>query len=137
MKHSIVFFGNVHKVSNKYFILEKQVLDNDNIILYTNNIRVIKGNHVLVIDDNKAVCLKDWSITGIRFRNNYAETYAVKINRNYFKPYTFRNNIDNNLSFGKQYSFDDLKKIAKSQENGKQNVTTLRLRITNQNITIY
>ena len=129
------FSGNVHKVSNKYFIPEKQVIDNDNIILYTSDIGVVKGNAVLIVDDNKAVYLKDWNLTGVRFRNGLDETYAVKLNRKYFKPYTFKTNIDDDILPGKEYSFDDLKKIAKSQEKRKEKITTYRVLVGSRDIT--
>lgn len=56
------FFGeDIKMISNKYFKFT-HVIDIDNIILITNNIKIIKGNYVLPVDNNKGVYLKDWQV---------------------------------------------------------------------------
>lgn len=109
------FFGAVHNVSNKYFIPQRQVIDNDNIILITNNIQVVKGNAIMVVGQNQAVYVNN--IAGANVKNGGAlvtDTYAVKLNRQRFKTYTFRNGFNNAPS--QNESFDDLLKIARQQE---------------------
>ena len=108
------FFGEHRKVSNKYFEF-KRIIDKDNFIIVTKNVKIIKGNPVLLTDNNKGVYLKDFQIREI---SNYYEginTYAVKLNRKYFKEYTFKNDFED-FSFSKRETFDSLKKAAKEQE---------------------
>lgn len=108
------FFGEIKKVSNKYFAFD-HVIDEDNFIIITNNIIMVKGNPVMVVGENKVVYLKDWNV---KLVHNYFEgidAYAVKINRKYFKVYTFKNIIDGYEGM-KEETFDDLKAIAATQE---------------------
>ena len=51
------FFGDIHKVSNKRFQIKSQNPSEDEAIIFTNNVTVVKGNPVLVTDNNKAVYL--------------------------------------------------------------------------------
>jgi hypothetical protein len=110
------FYGDdVKKVTNKYFEF-KRVKDDDNIIIITNNIKTIKDSFVLVVGEKKAVFLKDWQIREVRNYYKDLNAYAVKLNRKYFKIYTFKNEIDENLYFEKDNNFDDLLEIAKLQD---------------------
>lgn len=104
--------GNTKKLSNKYFEF-KRVLDDDNCIVVTNNIKTIKGNPVMITGNNQAVYLKDWQCRPV---HNYVDAYAVKLNRRYYKPYTFRSNFEG-YSFDKNNTFDDMMDTAKQQEN--------------------
>lgn len=127
------FFGNYRDVSNKYMILEKQVTDNDHFLIFTNNVESIKGNPVLVVDNDKVVYLKDWNIAGANIRDkdgNVSETYAVKLDRNYFKTYTFKNNIGD-YSFDQQDTFDSLLSVAKQQERQRNRISPRRIFISN------
>lgn len=119
-KDNDFFFGegNWTKVSNQYYQF-KRVLDNDNIIIITTNIKVIKGNNVLVVDNNKAVYLKDWQVRPVRNWDLGVNAYAVKLNRKYFKPYTFRFSFED-MSFEKEDTFDSLVELAREQ--GEQNL---------------
>lgn len=112
------FFGkdSWKQKSNKY-VYYKAVQDNDNFIIRTNNIKLIKGNLVLVVGNNKAVYLKDWQVRQSRTRD-LTEFNLVKLNRKYFKTYTFKNNFDN-FSFKKDETFDDLLKVAKKQDKNR------------------
>lgn len=108
------FYGeSVKHTSNKYFTFD-HVIDDDTIIFNTNNIRTIKGNPVLVVDHNKAVYLKDWQIRRVHNYDWGLNTYCVKLNRQYFKPYTFSFDFDD-LSFDKEQTFDFLKNIVSTQ----------------------
>lgn len=111
-------FGNVKYVSNKYFVAEKQVISNDEVVILTSNVRAIKGNPVLVTGDHKAVYLKD--IAGAQTDNGLM--YAVKLKREYFKEYTFKNTIDDNLYFEKDNKFDDYLRIAKKQQKTRKRI---------------
>lgn len=111
------FFGEDLKMkSNKYFTFNN-IIDDDNIIIITNNIKMIKDNMVLIVDNNKAVYLKHFQIYKIHNFYENINTNAIKLNRNFFKVYTFKNQIDPNITFEKEQTFDDLKEIAKSQAN--------------------
>lgn len=117
------FFGDdVRKVSNKYFKFTR-VIDNDNIIIVTNNIKIIKDSYVLVVGEKKAVYLKDWQVRGVRSYYEDIDAYAVKLNRKYFKTYTFKNEIDPDLYFEKDNNFDDLLEVAKLQQEKDIRVT--------------
>lgn len=110
------FYGeDVKRVTNKYFKF-KIVKDNDNIIIITNNIKVIKDSFVLVVGEKKAVYLKDWQVRSVRNYYEDLNAYAVKLNRKFFKTYTFKNEIDENLYFEKDNNFDDLLELAKKQD---------------------
>lgn len=106
--------GNTEKKSNKYFTF-KRVLDDDNCIVVTNNIKTIKGKPVMITGNNQAVYLKDWQYRPIHNYYEGIDTYAVKLNRNYYNPYTFRFNFDG-YSFDKNNSFDDMMNTAREQE---------------------
>lgn len=109
------FFGKTVKFTNKYFFFQRHI-DDDNIILITNNIVRIKGSYCLLVDNNKAVFLKDWQIREIGFwQDGLISQYAVKLNRNFFKIYTFSNDFEGYL-FDKALTFDDLVDIAKQQD---------------------
>ena len=107
------FFGEVSYTSNKYFKFN-HVISNDEFIIITNNVRVIKGKPVLIIDNNKVVYLKDWNVLEIHnFKwNLYA--YAVKLNRKYWKEYTFKEEFDD-VYFKEADTFDSLKAVAETQ----------------------
>lgn len=107
------FFGDVKYTSNKYFTFNR-VISDDEIILITDNVKYIKGNPVLIISPNKAVYLKDWCITPVHNYFNDIYGYAVRLNRKFFKPYTFKTDFEN-IYIEKEYGFDDLLEIAKEQ----------------------
>ena len=107
------FFGEDVKMISNYFKFT-HVIDNDNIILITNNIKIIKGNYVLLVDNNKGVYLKDWQVRPVHNFYNDMSAYAVKLNRKYFKPYTFKFNFED-MAFEEEQSFDCLLDIAKKQ----------------------
>lgn len=131
------FFGNIHYTSSKYFEIEKQVIDEDNIIIFTNNVTAVKGSPVLIVDNNKAVYLKDWQLAGVGIKDEngqyIADTYAVKINRNYFKAYTFKSDF-NNVSFDEQDTFDSLKALAEEQEKTGKSIKSFSLNIYSNSI---
>lgn len=110
------FFGeNVKKISNKYFKYES-VKNDDEIILITNDIKFLKGNYVLIVDNNKAIYLKDWQVKQVHNYNLGLNAYAVKLNRKFFNPYQFKFTFDE-FSFDKEETFDDLLDIARTQKN--------------------
>ena len=111
------FFGEVKHVSNKYFTFD-HIVDDDCIVIITNNIVDVKGTPVLVVGRNKAVYLKEWQIRRIHNYDDGLNGYAVKLNRSYFKIYTFKSDFES-FSFDKDETFDDLCEIAKSQNSKK------------------
>lgn len=113
-KHIEKFFGEVKQKSNKYFTFNHYV-DDDNVTIITNNIKYIKGNPVLVVDNNKVVYLKDWLVEPVRNYSNGIYAYAAKINRKFFKVYTFKKDFED-MAFEKETTFDELVEIAKEQD---------------------
>ena len=107
------FFGDVKKKTNKYFEYNS-VVDNDNIIIITNNIKIIKGNYVLLVDNNKGVYLKEWQVKPVHNFYNGMSAYAVKLNRKYFKPYTFKFEFEG-MAFTQEDTFDSLMAVAETQ----------------------
>ena len=108
------FFGEVEHKSNKYFTFNHYINDNEAIII-TNNVKYIKGNPVLIIANNKAIYLKDWLVKSVHNYFNDIYAYAVKINRQYFKPYTFKSDFED-MCIETEYTFDDLLNVAKEQD---------------------
>lgn len=107
------FFGEVKLTSNKYFKFN-HVISDDEIIIVTNNVKFVKGNPVLVIDNNKVVYLKDWNVAEVRNYNKDLYAYAVKLNRKYWKEYTFKSDFDD-MCFEQADTFDSLKVAAEMQ----------------------
>ena len=110
------FFGEGNKkhTTNKYFTF-KHVLNGDEIIINTNNVKTIKGNPVLVIGKSDVVYLKDWQIKAAHNFYEGLECFLVKLNRQYFKPYHFSFAFDD-MCFENIQTFDDLMEVAKSQD---------------------
>ena len=111
------FFTNKKAYSNKYFTFD-HVIDDDNIIIITNNITLVNTKFgqspILMVGNNKAIYLKEWQIRPVM---NYGEglyAFAVKLNRNFCKIYTFKNDFEG-MAFEKEFDFDELKEIAESQ----------------------
>lgn len=111
------FFGEVKRISNQYFTFN-HVVDDDNIIVNvaSNQIRIIKGNPVLLVGNSHAVYLKDWQIKRAHNYGDICQNFeVVKLNRKFFKVYTFRTEFDD-VDFDEVQSFDDLRDIAKAQD---------------------
>lgn len=132
-KDEVYMFGKAKWVSNKYFVPEKQVLSNDEVVIFTNNVKSIKGNPVLVVGEKKAVYLKDISAA----QTDTGLTYAVKLKRQYFKQYTFKNEIDPDLYFEKDNNFDDYLRIAKKQQKTRRRVRLRRIDIDYNSISLH
>lgn len=112
------FYGqDLEEVSNKY-IRFKHVKNDDEIILVTSNVKMIKDNYVLIVGNNKGVYLKDWTVRKVHNYDEMFNGYAIKLNRNYFKIYTFSSDFKN-VYFEKDETFDDLKQIASTQDDTK------------------
>lgn len=114
------FSGGIRKVSNQYYKFNNYI-DDDNVIVVTRNIKMIKGNPVMLIGNNKAVYLKDWQLKSVStWDKDYGtqDGFAVKLNRNYYKPYTFRERFDGYYfnDDDELNSFDDVVKLAKEQQ---------------------
>lgn len=114
-KDRAFFFGDdIKKTSNKYFKFS-HVKDDDNFILVTNDIKTIKGSYVLIVGSNKAVYLKDWQVRPVHNYDLGINSYAVKLNRKYFKVYTFRNDFEG-YEGADDESFDSLLETSKAQD---------------------
>ena len=97
-------------------MLFDQVTNKENAIVMTNNIAVVKGNAVLVTGKNSAIYLKDWQFRKME-SDNGATAFAVKINKKYFKEYTFQSSFDFG---GEKDTFETLWEKAFSQQKQKQ-----------------
>lgn len=114
-----LYFGenNYKAVSNKFFTY-KAVLNDDEIIIRTNDVKIFKNNYVLIVGSNDVVYLKDFQVREVHTwckasKDNF---YLVKLNRKYFKPYHFTNAIYNYESKENIDTFDDLLQVAKEQD---------------------
>ncbi len=108
------FFGEVKHTSNKYFQF-KRVIDENTCIIITNNITDVKNNPVYIAGSNKAVYLKEWQIWPVHSYDEGMNAYAVKLNRNFFKKYTFKKDFEG-YELIKEEEFDDILKVAKEQD---------------------
>ncbi|MGI6157665.1 MAG: hypothetical protein ACOYH4_04250 [Saccharofermentanales bacterium] len=113
LKFTQPLLGESYRASNKYFH-DRHYIDDDTIVINTNNVITVKGNYVLVIDKNQAVYLKDWNVREVRNWDMGWQGHAVKLQRKYFKPYTFRKNFDD-YAFDKPDTFEGLVRVAKEQ----------------------
>lgn len=93
-----------------------RIINDDEIIIITSNIKIIKDTPVLVVGNNKAVYLKNWLIREVRNYNLDIYDYAVKLNRKYWKVYTFKSDFED-IFIEKEATFDDLVEVAKEQTN--------------------
>ncbi len=117
MKKEFVFFKNLEMVSNKRFTFEN-IISEDEIVIITDNVRKHKNGYVLVVDNNKVVYLKDWQVRKVLAYNEGIDACAVKLNRKFFKAYTFRNAFTD-FHFEKEDTFDSLYEVAKEQQEQK------------------
>lgn len=117
------FFPNVKMESNQYFVAER-VIDEDTIVIITKDIIVnpYKQTILFLVDNNKAVYLKPQNVKYVSNYFNGLNGYAVRLNRNFFKVYTFKNDFEG-FSFDNESTFDELVEIAKSQEKEELKIT--------------
>lgn len=108
------FFGTMTYSSNKYFTFDR-IVDDDTCIVITDNVRFVKGNPVLVVNNNQCVYLKDWLYVKVHNYYEGIDSYAVKLTRKFFKTYTFRSDFDD-VSFDTADTFDSLYEVAKQQQ---------------------
>lgn len=111
--------GNWRNLTNKY-IAYKSVLNDDEIIIRTSNIKFFKGCPVLIVGSNDVVYLKDWQVKAAHawepdFKEDF---YIVKINKKYFRTYHFENPVFGFESMENQ-DFEHLLDVAKEQEESK------------------
>lgn len=110
------FFGQDLKMtSGKYFTFTK-FIDNDHIIVLTNNIKFIKNKPVFVVSNNKGIFLKDWQFRKVSSYQKGINCYAVKLTRQYFKPYEFSFEFNDFYFENNGNEFDTWVIIAKEQE---------------------
>lgn len=115
---SLNFFygeGNYQRTNNRVRIIN-HIIDNDNILLVTNNVQYFpnKETYVLWVDNNKVVYLKDWQVKEVFNYEKLGDCFIVKINRKYFKAYNCF--TTDKFLFEKEETFDDLYEVAKSQD---------------------
>lgn len=114
------FFGEDVEASTDY----KKILDfkhykNDNeIIVITNDVKPWKEQFVLVVDNNKVVFLKPWQVRKVKNWGLAIDAYAVKLKREYFKPYELKFSYDD-MYFKQETTFDNLVNIAREQDENK------------------
>ncbi len=113
------FFGEDTKLYGNHVDF-KHYKDKDNIIIITNNVKYFfnKDCYVLVVDNDKIVYLKSWQLKPVKNWDLKVNTWAVKLNRNYFKPFKL-SFVFEDYCFEKEDTFDDLVNVAKSQDENK------------------
>lgn len=111
------FFGELTQVSNKRFTFDGSKHESeDEITIVTNNVRRFKDNLVLVVDNDKVVYLKDWQAVPIYSYEEGVNASAVKLNRNFFKTYTWKGTFID-FNFEEEDTFESLQKLAEKQAN--------------------
>ena len=116
--HEDRFFGfNNKKIRTNNYYTYKHVLSDDEIIINTNNVIRVKDNPVLIVGKNKAVYLKDWAIKSAHSYKTcgVGSFFIVKLNRQYFKPYTFTKPFDD-FCIEQDQDFDYLLNVAHEQD---------------------
>lgn len=96
----------------------KRFIDNDNVIIATNNIKFLPGFRVpvLAIANNKIVYLNLENMLPIKFDALGLESYALKLSRSSFVPEEVGFEFED-IFFEKETTFDDIVEIAKEQDN--------------------
>lgn len=117
--HIHFFFGDDAEIHGEVIDF-KGYKDDDHVIVITNNVRYWRNKDVfvLIVDNNKVVYLKDWQVEAIKNWDLGQNSYAVKLDRRYFKTYTMSFKFDD-VCFAKEDTFDDLVAVAKSQDLNK------------------
>lgn len=120
------YFGeNQFKNQGDGYITFNSVQNNgDTAYIVTNRLlNSINGNLVLMVDNNKAIYLKDYNIKSAAYGGGgkpYYSAYVVKVNRNDFnKVYTFRSDFSKSPKLKRELTFNDLVEKAKRFENRK------------------
>ena len=113
------FFGeNNYSTTSKRFAIKKHVLNDDEIVICTNNVTYWKNKDqfVLWVSNNKIVYLKNFQVMPVYNFEVFGDTsYLVKLNRKYFKEYKCFETEE--FDFGnREDTFDSLKEIAKQQD---------------------
>lgn len=108
------FFGTCADKSDKYFTFNHYVSDSE-IVIVTDNIATLRGDYVLIVGNNSAVYLRDFCVTPVHSYKERFNAYAVKLKREYFKPYTFRTEFEG-FYFKEDDTFDTLVRVAKEQD---------------------
>lgn len=109
------FYGELKEVSASRFTFDGTAHeDQDTVTIVTNNVRRFKNNFVMMVDNNKVIYLKEWQIRPIYNHEMIGSAFAVKLNRNFFKTYTWKSEFTD-AYFEKEDTFDSLAAVAKEQ----------------------
>lgn len=108
-----LFFGQGNWHIQAGALKFRQVLDDETIIIRTNNVTTVKDAPVLIVGNDKAVYLKDFNIRMVH--DNVMNYRLVKLQRKYFKVYTFHRPFEGVL-IEQDQGFDDLAGVARQQE---------------------
>lgn len=111
------FFGEDAEITNdgKDILKFKHYINDNELIVITNNIKTWKDQFVLVVNNNKVVFLKSWQVQPVKNWEHQLNAYAVKLNRNFFKTYELKFDYDD-MHFTNETTFDELVSIAKEQD---------------------
>ena len=116
-------------------VIYNSVIDNDNIILKTEDLQDIKdfygSTKALVMPISRENSDGGQAVVYVNsFARGSGDTVYIKLNRQRFKTYNFKKSYEGDNYYNrpkKQYTFDDLLKIAKKQTQGKQIPTTMKM----------
>lgn len=112
------FYGERNSVSNSRFTFDGTAHESqDEITIVTKNVRRLKDNLVLIVGNNKLVYLKDWQAKPLYSHELGLNASAVKLNRKYFKPYTWKAGNFLDVDFEQEDTFDSLRDVAREQAN--------------------
>lgn len=111
------FFGaNNYNDGNNRFNIKNHVINDDEIIICTNNVSYWrnKDQFILWVGNGKIVYLNKFQVLPVFNYEEVGSCYLVKLNKNYYKVYNCF--VNEELSFDKELTFQDLKDIAIQQD---------------------
>ena len=117
-----VFFGEDAEIQGddrrRVRVRWSHFVDDDNVLIVTDRVYHFgrMGVYALVLNSSVVLFLKNWQITKVKNFEFKENRYAIKINRNYFKPYKLSFFLNDFETLEKTITFDDLVGLAKSQD---------------------
>ena len=117
-----VFFGEDAEIQGddrrRVRVRWRHYIDDDNVLIVTDRVYHFgrMGVYALVLNSSVVLFLKNWQITKVKNFEFKENRYAIKLNRNYFKPYQLSFHFNDYETLEKTLTFDDLVTLAKNQD---------------------
>lgn len=119
------FFGYIKKSSTNFFKFKQVYKNGDTIIVLTNNIcrygktETDAGKPIMMITENAAIFLQDWQFRKVSSKRSGLKCFAVKLNRQNFKPYVFKGKNESFIYPNDGMDYNTWMRIAIEQEEQK------------------